>query len=353
VNSRLLIASFETWRAARMPLVLVTVFDTLGSTYSKAGHRILIAGDGRYQGLVSGGCLEGDLVEHARQVLEQNRAVCVTYDLRDEAEDLFGLGIGCNGLLRMLLQPLTAAAGFEPFSGIAECQLGHEPGAVVTIIDSAAADVSAGGTLVRAGRMSSAFGIPDRLAAEITRLAERSVTAERASIVSLSDGIRALCAPLKPIPRLLVLGGGLDAVPLVNMAAEIGWRVTVADHRPAYIERNVFGAAESALIVEPDRLSASLALARFDAIVVMSHHLATDERYLAELADYPGSYLGLLGPPARKTRLLTALGELGAGLEARLHGPVGLDIGADSAETIALSILAEMQARLSAPSDAG
>src|SRR5262245_57277742 len=121
MGARQLIQSFHTWRAAAEPLVLATVYETAGSTYSKAGHRILLAGSGDYRGLVSGGCLEGDLAERSRVVLASGKATAVTYDLRDSADELWGLGVGCNGLLRVFLQPLLATNDYEPFSTIAAC----------------------------------------------------------------------------------------------------------------------------------------------------------------------------------------------------------------------------------------
>src|SRR5262245_53722541 len=120
MGARDLLQSFETWRAAGEPLVLATVYETAGSTYSKAGHRILLAANGDYRGLVSGGCLEGDLAERARGVIATTKAAAVTYDLRDSADDLWGLGVGCNGLLRVFLQPLLPANEYQPFAPIAE-----------------------------------------------------------------------------------------------------------------------------------------------------------------------------------------------------------------------------------------
>ena len=152
-----------------------------------------------------------------------------------------------------------------------------------------------------------------------------------------------LYALLKPVPRLLVLGAGLDAIPLVNLASDLGWLVTVADHRPGYIARGGFERAVLALVVDPAALAASIEIERFDAVIVMSHHLGTDRTYLAGLAGLDLAYLGVLGPPARKRRLLEELGEAGR-LLSGLRGPVGLDIGADSPESIALSIVAELQA---------
>ncbi len=125
MGARHLLQSFHAWREAGEPLVLATVYETAGSTYSKAGHRILLAANGDYRGLVSGGCLEGDLAERARAVVQSGQAVAVTYDLRDSADELWGLGVGCNGLLRVFLQPLLRTNDYQPFGAIAERLAGH------------------------------------------------------------------------------------------------------------------------------------------------------------------------------------------------------------------------------------
>jgi len=142
---------------------------------------------------------------------------------------------------------------------------------------------------------------------------------------------------------VLVLGAGLDAVPVVRFAVELGWRVTVADHRPAYIEGDAFAAAETRSCVVADELAQSLDLARFDMAIVMSHHLASDRSYLRALAGIDLVYVGLLGPRARRERLLAELGDAAGPLPDRLRGPAGIDIGGRGPAAIALSIVAEMQ----------
>lgn len=342
MSVRQLLEYFHARRAAGEPLVLATVYDTLGSTYSKAGHRILIAGNGDYRGLVSGGCLEGDLAERSRAVLANDAAAAVTYDLRDEVDEIWGMGVGCNGLLRVILQPLLRERDYQPFAAIARCLAGGERAAIATVVESANGQIPAGATVIQSAASHEAWGLAPR---DAERLAERAraVLAEGRARVEAEQGASVLYAPLRPIPRLLVLGAGLDAVPLVTMAAELGWFVTVADHRPAYLERGGFSRADRALLVDPAALASSLAVDEFDAIVVMSHHLATDRKYLAQLATARAAYLGVLGPRARRERLLAELEGAAPALRARLKGPVGLDIGADSPESIALSILAELQ----------
>jgi xanthine dehydrogenase accessory factor len=347
MGARHLLQSFAAWRASGEELVLATVYETAGSTYSKTGHCILLAANGDYRGLVSGGCLEGDLVERARDVVAKERAAAVTYDLRDSADDLWGLGVGCNGLLRVFLQPLLPQHGYQPFAAIAERLAGTQAAGVATVIESARAELPAGATAVVDVAGERVFGA-DAAASEPLCAAARAAMRNGAARLAEERGCRILSAPLKPIPRLLVLGGGLDAVPLVGMAHELGWLVTVADHRPGYLARGGFERAERAVLVEPGKLAQELRLADFDAVVVMSHHLATDRQYLAELASARARYVGVLGPRARRDRLLAELGDVARDLKERLKGPVGLDIGADSPESIALSILAELQATLSA-----
>jgi xanthine/CO dehydrogenase XdhC/CoxF family maturation factor len=346
MSVRQIIQTFETWRATGAPIVLATVYETLGSTYSKAGQRILIAANGDYRGLVSGGCLEGDLAERSRAVLATDAPAAVTYDLRDEVDEIFGLGVGCNGLLRVFLQPLQAARHYQPFAAIADALTGADVAGVATVVASANAAAPLGATVVVRAGAHDGFDVADTAARQLAEQNRAIVDAGGSALVT-EAGVTVLHAPLKPIPKLLVLGAGLDAVPLVAMAAELGWFVTVADHRPAYVAREGFERALHTLLVDPAALERSLRLHEFDAIVVMSHHLATDRKYLEQLAAVDTGYLGVLGPRARRDRLLDELGARGASLRARLRGPVGLDLGADSPESIALSILAELQTTLS------
>jgi xanthine dehydrogenase accessory factor len=346
LNSRHLIDRFDAARTRGEAMVLVTVYSTLGSTYSKAGTRMLITAAGESQGLISGGCLEGDLAERAASVLQSNVATTVTYDLRDEADELFGLGIGCNGLIEVLLQPLTAATQYEPLASIAAVLLGNRGGALAVVIESESAELPVGATAVVTGDDVRLFGAG---AGQSNGLAALGRAARDAGTTSLRNGpgsVIALCGPLLPIPRVLVLGAGRDAVPLVNILAELGWRITIADHRSGYLRRDGFERAEARLTVRPGALASDLTLADYAAIVVMSHHLGTDREYLRELCAADVPYLGLLGPPARKSRLLEELGTAGQRLQSTLRGPVGIDIGADSAESIAVSIAAEIQSVL-------
>lgn len=340
-----IIKTFHDWQHTGEPIVLATVYDTAGSTYSKPGQRILIRGNADYQGLVSGGCLEGDLAERAKSVLVDGSPAVITYDMRDEADDIFGLGVGCNGMIRVFLQVLQKEDRYEPFATIAGRFLADQPSSTATVVVSENVELPAGSTLI----WPQSFAASDDLIfTAFKKLIGgcKDVLASGSSYFDESDGMAVIYSPLKPVSRLLVLGAGIDAVPVVGIASELGWRVSVADHRPAYLDNKEFAGAESTVLVVPSELARDFKLENFDAVIVMSHHFRTDQVYLAQLAESAIPYIGVLGPPARKERLLEALGESGNRLAKHLKGPVGLDIGADSPESIALSLIAEIHAVL-------
>ena len=178
-----------------------------------------------------------------------------------------------------------------------------------------------------------------------TRRNQRNSQLRTATTVE-ANGVTALVAPIELPPRLLVLGAGPDAMPLVEIAGLMNWRITVLDHRPAYAVAERFPRAGRVAVNAAAELHAELAAARYDAAVVMSHHLVSDQKYLAALAESDIPYIGLLGPAPRRARLMSEIGAQAAKLGDRLYGPIGLDIGAKTPETIALAILSEIQAVL-------
>jgi xanthine/CO dehydrogenase XdhC/CoxF family maturation factor len=343
-----LLKSFSKWRKLREPLVLASVFETEGSTYSKAGARMIINSQGDFQGMLSGGCLEGDLAERARAVLDSGKAQTVSYDLGVNGEELWGLGVGCDGLMRIFLQPLLAEHDYAPFEAIARAYEGDQLEIAVTVLESE--DIEPGATLVTSGDSAESFGLKD---AEATVLQDEARTA-LAGRTSLTKSVQigkatatVLLAMVTPRVRLLLLGAGLDAEPVTRLAGELGWRVSVVDHRPAYIDNGHFDEAEEVICCAVEDMSGQVELSGFDAAIVMSHHLASDRQYLAQLSKSDISYVGLLGPKERRRRLLAELGDAAAALDGRLHGPAGLDIGAVGPAAIALSIISEIYSVLS------
>jgi xanthine/CO dehydrogenase XdhC/CoxF family maturation factor len=185
---------------------------------------------------------------------------------------------------------------------------------------------------------------PEELRTAVRDLLEQAIASGLPGWLSAGPA-RIFAAPLALPPRLLLLGGGPDALPIVELGARLGWKVTVFDHRPAYAQAAHFPAAERVVLAHPEELGRALDLEGFEAAVVMSHHLPSDLTYLRLLAGMRIGYVGLLGPPIRRERLLADLGGA-AHFGARLHAPVGLDLGGRAPESIALSIVAEIHAVL-------
>ena len=328
----------ERHRRLEQPCALATIVATEGSTYRKAGARMLIEADGRITGLLSGGCLEEDLRERAQQVLAFGHPTIVEYDMRSADDLIFGIGAGCEGAMRIVVEPAGAgsrAAG--ALEAASERSRAGQGAALLVGIEGPAA-----------GRGTRAWPAPATAPVEpdLVAACERVVAAATSESVRFAGGdlpTEAWIQYLAPTPRVLVCGGGLDAEPLVALLVGLGFGVTLADHRPAYAIPSRFPRA-TVLSTPPAALGATLELGGFFAAVVMSHHLASDAAYLALLAQSPIPYVGLLGPRARRARLLADLGPAAAGLAGRLRGPIGLDIGAVTPESIALAIAAEIHA---------
>lgn len=338
------IGAFDEWRWAGRQLALVTVVETQGSTYTKPGHRMLVADNGDYHGLVSGGCLEGDLAAHAGEVIAGGDPKLLTYDLRDDADEIWGLGIGCNGLLRLLVQRLDPEHHYQPYLDIAECHRSFAGGQLGIVTTSSTAAAPPGATWLKSAAGISHSNLDDVAAAAVGRALTADSSPGIHTVSAAGETLNVLHTTVPRVPRLLVIGAGPDAVPLVRLAAELGWRVTITDHRPAYLRAPGLNVADARIEARAGALSTQLKADEFHATVVMTHHLDSDREHLRELAGAGPAYIGLLGPRARRDRLLRELGNAGIALESRLHGPVGLDIGADSPETIALAVAAEIQA---------
>ena len=260
----------ERCACSGQPLAWVMVLGTEGSTYSKSGQVMLVGADGEMHGMLSGGCLEGDLVERARRAIASGDHEIAEYDLIND-DELFGLGVGCEGVMRILVQPMTDLVDFE--------------------LDSIPVDAKVLGPR-----------------------------------------------------RVLVLGGGLDADPVVEIASTLGWQVVVGDRKPVNLERlRAIGHCNPVDNSDAD-FADLVTQGSFDAAIVKNHNLVRDREHLELLAGTDVPFIGLLGPPHRRDRILAESDGLEDQLAGRLHGPVGTRIGGRGPAAVALEIAAELQA---------
>jgi xanthine/CO dehydrogenase XdhC/CoxF family maturation factor len=340
-----LLPLYERERAAGRAMALGVLVHTAGSTYRKPGALILIAADGEYAGLISGGCLEGDLREHARAVIASGTAASVRYDTRTSDDLVWGLGLGCEGAMQILLLQVGPANGWEPLAHLATALAAYERTSVGVIVESTQAEVRPGSVVLPTAVVPSAPRSPALLTPAVQALLRQA--AERGETGWLEQpSWKLFVLPLALPPRILLLGAGPDALPVVDLAVRLGWKVTLIDHRTAYAVPAHFPGAERVLLARPEMLAGAVDPAQFDAAIVMSHHLPSDLGYLRALAACAIPYVGLLGPAVRRERLLADLGADAGRLLRRLHAPVGLPLGGRSPESIALAIIAQLHAFL-------
>jgi xanthine dehydrogenase accessory factor len=294
--------------ATHAPAVLATLVQVEGSSYRRPGARLLVTADGAHSGSISGGCIEEDIAGHARAVSASGKAVLVTYDTTTENDFVWGVGLGCHGIVRVLVEKLPAAPGWA--AALAENLRRRTPTGLAVVWSAAKPELL--GTC---------------LASELPASLETSAAVFRETI--------------QPPTPLLICGAGDDARPLVRLAKELGWHVTVADPRPAFATAERFSAADSVVVAHPDDLATRVPLDGRTLAVVMTHHYRHDLPYMRTLLSQPLAYLGLLGPKKRAEKILDDLGVTPA-QRARLHAPVGLDLGGDTPEAVALAIVAEM-----------
>lgn len=316
--------------------VIATVVATAGSTYSKPGARMAFLADGSYLGLLSGGCLEADLKLHAQEVLDSGVPRAVEYDMRGPDDVLFGIGAGCEGVMRVLLEP--AGPGSPAATALAMAGRCTRAGKSISLVC-----VHQSGDLP-VGTYAAAPPLPPAL----VEAAAQSVRERASRSAALDEGgrTRAFVQFLAPAPHVLICGAGPDAQPVASAARALGWRVSLVDHRPAFVVPAHFPGAE-VILGDPRMLRSIIAIEQCHAAVVMSHHLPSDAIYLRELAtsEVP-AYIGLLGPAARRLRLARELGATADKLRSRVRGPVGIDIGAVTPEGIALAIVSQIHAWL-------
>jgi xanthine/CO dehydrogenase XdhC/CoxF family maturation factor len=327
-------------------MALATIVAVRGSTYRRPGARLLVPEEGAPIGNISGGCLESDVADVARIVMEEGRARLASWDLTADDDEVWGLGLGCNGAIEVFVEPAERAA---EVAGALRMALEEErPICAVTVLDAEDGAVAPGvRMLVKPGGDAEGSLGGDELDAAAREAAGELLALERSEVRELPEGVRAFFEVLEPPLRLVICGAGHDAIPLVRAAAGIGWRPIVVDDRPGFLTHDRFPEATGFVHVErPDEVAKLAEIDERAHVVVMTHNFLRDKDYLRGLLDSPARYLGMLGPAARTRRLLTELAEEGVTIgdadRDRLHGPAGLDLGGEGPEEIAQAIVAEV-----------
>jgi xanthine dehydrogenase accessory factor len=340
--------SIEEGRARGERMALATIVGVQGSTYRREGARLLIPESGKPVGTISGGCLEGDVREAAREVMELGVPRLMHFDLTADDEVVWGWGLGCNGVIDVFVEPAEGA--FETAGAVRRAVDEQRRLALVTLIEAPESSGLAPGARMLIepdGRSEGGLG-QEAIEAQVRRAAIEAIREERSRTLVLDDGVRAFLEVLAPPPRLLVCGAGHDAIALVRSAGRLGWRVEVIDDREAFLKPHRFPEATRFVMTEPIDSAEAAGMDDRTFVVVMSHNFLRDKDYLRSFLGTSARYIGMLGPGARLERLLAELEREGYQPDPSdlsvVHGPAGLDLGGDGPEEVAWAIVAEVLA---------
>lgn len=304
----------EQWHPKRDELdwVLATVIETSGSTYRKSGAMMFINSLGQFYGLISGGCLETDLVRHAKQCFDSKTAKTVCYDMQEEDDIGWQLGIGCGGVVKLLLQPINTSNNYLQLNLLRQHLKNRQ----------------------------ACYYVQDK-----TELSFNNSFQLAKPILDTNSNL--VVHKVSPVPQLVIFGGGIDALPVCNLAATMGWQVIVVDSRVTHARASQFTNATNIIKQEFSELTQAKWLTEADAIVIMTHNVELDAQALAISQKSNANFIGLLGPKHRTEKVLKAAELTWQSLTKPLSNPIGINIGGELPEAIALSILAEVQGVLS------
>ncbi len=339
-----ILIAYQNAEKQNIRTALATVVSVEGSSYRRAGARMLVTEEGILTGAISGGCLEGDALKKALSAIHQQENKLVTYDTTDDDDAKFGVQLGCNGIVHILFEPIISDKEINPITMLKVLQEKREDAVIVTLFSLG--EKSQLGTVMAYREEKNLCCAPKAILQQLIKDA-RAVLADKSSDFKtyqldsgFTDGFIQLISP--PI-ALIIAGAGNDAQPLAQIAYLLGWQVSVADGRPSHATPQRFVHAQKVVIAKPVQLLPQLEIDTQTAVVLMTHNYNYDIELLALLLKTQVLYIGTLGP---RTKLIRMLDELEMNTQEnrlRIHGPVGLDIGAETAEEIAISIIAEIK----------
>ena len=331
---------------------LATVVSVQGSSYRRPGARMLITENGETTGVLSAGCFEQDVCERAATVMANGNPVIVKYDTTSDDDIVWGLGLGCNGVIHVLIEPATNERVASLMQLLAECSETANGGAIATVFHvegDVEATIGTSALLFPDGTVDGQF-IDASIFDDLSEAVElSSSTIKRYEIAN--GYIDVFVEYVQPRVRLVVFGAGFDVLPVVDLAANLGWHTTVVDTRARASSLERFRTADAVLLCRAEDVMSQVSLFERTIVVVMTHNYLHDLEVLRQLLPMRLRYLGCLGPRRRTERLVMELSaedtlNVDAALR-RLHAPIGLDIGAETPEEIALSVVSEIKAVLS------
>jgi xanthine dehydrogenase accessory factor len=352
---REIIKAYDAAMQAGKKSALAAVVHLNGSSYRRPGARMLITDEGELTGTISGGCLEGDALRKAMMVLSQQKSKLVTYDTNDEDDATIGIQLGCEGVIQVLFEPINANNPGNPIQLLRKAVAIRQKAVLVTLFSLEDKRNEQPGTCLlmeENGNISGAIPYPE-LQKSIMEDVNAVMHLQASSFKNYTGenfSFTAFIEFLQPPVSLVIIGAGNDALPMMQIADTIGWDVRVIDGRSTHAKPERFASACQVLVSKPEKVLEHITIDQQTAFVLMTHNYNYDLAMLKALVFQNVTYIGLLGPKKKLDKMIDEMRDEGFHIDEdqlkKIYGPVGLEIGAETAEEIALSIIAEIKAVL-------
>jgi len=334
---------------------LATVVHLDGSSYRRPGARMLVTDDGLMTGAISGGCLEGDALHKALLVMKQQQAKLVTYDTSDEDDITLGVQLGCNGVIQILFEPIHPEDPLNPVELLKKINVKRQRAVLITLFDMESKSREQPGTRLLLEEDGSIHGeLEDKLLkTALLEDAHNAMHLKQSLFKKYNTGnqsVNAFIENIFPDVSLVIVGAGNDALPMLGIADILGWEASVVDGRATHATTERFAAACQVLVSKPEKVLEQIPIDEKTVFVLMTHNYNYDLAMLRALLNTKAVYIGVLGPKNKLERMLDEIKADGVKLKreqlGRIYGPVGLDIGAETAGEIAISVMAEIKSVL-------
>lgn len=339
--------AYSQAKTAGKKAALATVVKVEGSSYRQPGARMLVTEDGSLTGAISGGCLEGDALRKALLSINQQQNKLITYNTNNEDDIELGLQLGCNGIVHILFEYIDDEVVNNPISLLRQLQTERKAAVILTVFSLKRQALQLGTILFhKSSKTIYSNDLAIEMLPDITEVLQTKTTV----IKALQDDNQneALIEYINPPISLIIAGAGNDVQSLVEITSVLGWEVTIGDGRATHAVSSRFPKAKEILVVNPEQFLENIKVDDQTYVILMTHNYKYDLAMLKLVLETNCSYIGILGPKTKLNRMLEDL--LLEGIKVseeqleRIYGPIGLDIGAETSEEIALSVLAEIKA---------
>ena len=335
-----IIAAYDKALSLGKKSALATVVNVVGSSYRRPGARMLVTDDGQLTGAISGGCLEGDALRKAVLAISQQKPKLVIYDTTDDSDARLGIQLGCNGIVSILFEPILEGDESNPLIELKKLVQNRKSAVLITGY-SLNQQMHVGTKPIEC--------IEESFCQNLISTQQKVFVEEKGMhiiIESNNNQQQFFLQYFAPTIQLIIAGAGNDALPVVEQANNLGWRVCLVDGRASHANKKRFATVEKMVVGKATEVGKQLFIDNRTAVILMTHNYQYDITLLQHLLQTPIAYIGMLGPAAKRNKMLDELEatgfQYGPEALAKVFGPTGLNLGAETADEIAISIIAEI-----------